>query len=418
MNDRLEPLLMELDIQHLDAYFQPIVQLHSARIAGYEALLRPATYDGTMLAPGILFERATTYGALPELEREARTVALKSFAASLRDVSPSSPPMLILNVSAPLLNVGDLDARHIQDAVRKYGIQPGSVAVEITESSVQETDQLLEFSRSARHSGFAVTLDGYGTDQSHLERIARIRPEIIKIDRSIVHGVHQDETKQYVLESMVHLAHRVGAVTLAFGLEEYEDVVECTRAGVELGQGFFLGRPAPTVARAEERGATHLAALRERLAASLATDLQRTVEAETELRRTIQDVVTTLSGERDGETQSVLEQWGRQSLPVDCVFVTDGEGQQITDIVPGSVGGDPHRAALIHMLHGGNDHRYREYVYGLRLRGHGDLHLSSPHLSPATGQLCRTYSCRFPGEGGTDRILCVSVPVAAIEGKT
>lgn len=412
MNEVLKALLEELNIRDLSAYFQPIIHLHTARVLGYEALLRPAGYDGTMLAPGILFEQADLYGCLPELEREARTTALREFARSRKEQTAGQ--LLFLNVSAPLLNVGVLDAGHIREAVQSYEVEPEAVAIEISESSVQETDQLVEFSRMARKSGFMISLDGYGTDESHLERIARIRPEIIKIDRSIIQGVCTDEIKQYALESVVHLARRVGAVSLAFGIENHEDLVACARAGVEFGQGFLLGRPAPTVDRAIERAEKTLKPLQEKLASTLASDLDRELQHEASLQREFGRVLDKLARAEPEEWEAILRAWKGPAARVDSLFITSPAGEQLTNTIALGRGGKAIVNPLLYAATGpGDDHGSREYVYALRLRGDGDLHLSSPHTSIATGQLCRTYSQKITGPEGARGILCVSATLSS-----
>lgn len=410
MNEVLHALLEELSIRDLNAYFQPVIQLHTAKVLGYETLLRPATYDGAMLAPGILFEQADRCGCLPDLERESRMVALREFSRSR--TGQSAGQLLFLNVSAPLLNVGSLDTRHIRDAVRTHDVDPGTVVIEISESSVQETDQLVEFSRAARESGFIIALDGYGTDESHLERIARIRPEIIKIDRSIVQGAYTDGIKQNVLESVVHLAQRIGAVSLAFGVETFEDLLACVRAGVEYGQGFLLGRPVPDTDRAIERAKKTLAPLREELTAALASDLAERLRDEYVLRREMESIVEKLSQADSAEWESVLREW---TLPEDCIdscFITSWSGDQLTSTITDRTEGcAPGRAPFVTVPAPGDTHGSREYIYAHHVRDVQEIHRSEPRISPVTGDLCRTYSRGFTGRDGTGGILCVSLAI-------
>lgn len=410
MSLSLDAFLNELNVRELATYFQPIVNLRTARISGYEALLRPSTYNDILVAPGILFEQAESFGCLPDLERASRSLAIRSFADSLGE--SANKQILHLNVSAPLLEQGELDAERIHDTVVNDGIEPRHVAVEITESSIQATDRLVEFADACRDRGFLITMDGYGTDESHLDRIARIRPDIIKIDRTLVQGVHADQIKRHILQSVVFLGRTLGAVSLAFGLEEYEDLVTCVETGVEFGQGFLLGRPGPTIQRTLERAEKTLPPLMKRVAETCISQLRMGLDAQREAQQNVRKLLETLISASPDRYEKLIRDWIQAGAPADCCFVTTPAGRQETPAITGETKG----SALFVPPEPGDDHGTREYVYALTLDNHEDFHETAPHISLITGVECRAFSYRFTGIDARERILCVYIPCTSLRG--
>ena len=94
-----------------------------------------------------------------------------------------------------------------------------------------------------RQRGFLVVLDDVGAGHSNLDRIPLIRPDIIKIDRSLITGVDADFYKQETFKSLVSLSRRIGALVVAEGIETEREAVAALELGADLLQGYFLGRP-------------------------------------------------------------------------------------------------------------------------------------------------------------------------------
>jgi EAL domain-containing protein (putative c-di-GMP-specific phosphodiesterase class I) len=99
--------------------------------------------------------------------------------------------------------------------------------------------------RALRRLGFGFAVDDAGAGYASFALIAALRPSVIKIDRDVVHGVSRNDAKQALIEAFVSFGRRIGAHLLAEGIERRADLAALESLGVELGQGYLLGRPAP-----------------------------------------------------------------------------------------------------------------------------------------------------------------------------
>ena len=130
--------------------------------------------------------------------------------------------------------------------VREADLDPGQITLECTEQqAVSDVVPLKRAVRALRKAGFGFAVDDAGAGYASFALIAALRPTVIKIDRDIVAGIAKDDAKQALVEAFVSFGKRIGAQLLAEGIERRADLAACTTLGVDLGQGYLLGRPAP-----------------------------------------------------------------------------------------------------------------------------------------------------------------------------
>ncbi|MEA2632114.1 MAG: hypothetical protein QOE66_2333 [Chloroflexota bacterium] len=227
--------------------FQPIVTLATGELYEYECLFRPQM---PMLPQSItsvvqaaintdrgveldIYIVATALEHIGRLEAATRTVNLpaRRFAINL---TPSS----LLDPAFEASQLGAL--------VRAANLDPHKITIECTEQqSVEDISALQRQVRALRKLGFGFAVDDAGAGYASFALIAALRPSVIKIDRDIVHGINHDNAKQALVEAFVSFGRRIGAHLLAEGIERRADLQTLSRLGVELGQGYLLGRPAP-----------------------------------------------------------------------------------------------------------------------------------------------------------------------------
>lgn len=400
---RLSDLEHRANVVELTSYFQPVFNLRTGRVVGVEALMRPITARGDILAPETLLERARREGLLLELERKTRSVAVERFSRSRR----SEDMILFLNFSATLLDGGQLDPGRLASTIRDYGLRERSVAIEIVESGVRSQDELATFARRNRDAGFLIGLDDFGTKHSNLERVTVVRPDIIKIDRSIVSGTARNPVKRSVLRSIAYLARTIGALSLAEGVEVYEDLLACAVEGVELAQGYLLGRPTPTVTEAQRRESAHESLSR------LGRDLRMRLSALNASNREIEVVVEALAERferaEEGDIERIAEEEAGKSGTFECIYLIDDRGVQLTrTIATRHTERRVQRHAIFQPAGKGADHSLKDYVYAPLALGHR-RYVTEPYLSLATGSLCRTWSRRVRSPAGRELIVCVDV---------
>lgn len=209
--------------------FQPIVNLASEAVVGFEALTR--FDDGT--PPEELFAEARSVGLEVVLERACIQAALAA-SGSLPEGA-----WLSLNVSPSYLQ-----RRSGRDPL---GTGHGSrrLVVEITESSaIEDYGRLRETISRLRDQGVAVAVDDAGVGFDSLRRLLELRPDFIKLDRSLIRSLARDRVQQALVSAMAQFARDAGAEIIAEGVERSAQRDALVRLGVPLGQGFLLGRPA------------------------------------------------------------------------------------------------------------------------------------------------------------------------------
>lgn len=392
--------------KHLDMHFQPIISLKKKAILGVEALARPtAPGTGRSISPLDLFAMAAHDGRTLELDRLCRSEALRTFSPM---VDVPQPPLLFLNFESSVLDLGVVGSGALSRAVRDAGLTPQDVVIEINESKVQDVAALQLFVEIHRKQGFLFALDDLGTGFSNLARITTLRPEILKLDRSLIMGISADYYKQEVFKSLVGLGRRVGALILAEGVETDEELSTCVDLGADLVQGFFFGRPTAPNMFSMDSLDSHL---------SLASHTQRLRAAERlgsqreEMRRR-QALQVKLAEEIQGLAfdgfEPALHGMATASSDIECLYIIDVNGIQVTDTVAIVREGSRPLTRLFYPAQKGADHGSKEYYFAL-VDGGLTRYTTEAYLSMASGKLCRTLTCRFEAKDGTPFIFCLDL---------
>ena len=232
-----------LEEDGIRAVYQPIVDLSSGELHGFEALARPVD----MAAHGSvesLFAAALRLGLGADLDWFSRRAALEG----ARELPADSP--LFVNVTV----AGLLDPLHGVDQtlmlLRWAGRQPRDVVLEISEREpVADMERFVEVLAAYREAGFRFAMDDVGEGHSTLEVLAASAPEYVKVARSLVAAAAGSPGAKAVIEALVTFSRTTGALVIAEGLETADDVRAMVGLGVDLGQGYGLGRPeSPAVA--------------------------------------------------------------------------------------------------------------------------------------------------------------------------
>jgi PAS domain S-box-containing protein len=211
--------------------FQPICHLGSGKIVGVEALTR--FVSSPLRSPDQWFVDADSIGRGPELEFLALETALLA-AADL-------PAHLYIAVN--LSPSACLDLR-LSDIVRKSGLSPERIVVELTERSpVADYSRLAAALAPLRSAGLRIAIDDVGAGFSSMRHILKLSPELIKLDRTIVAGIDNDANQRALCAAMVGFSSQIGASLVAEGIETNAELTAITGMGVNSGQGYLLGRP-------------------------------------------------------------------------------------------------------------------------------------------------------------------------------
>jgi len=229
----LERIAHIIDSDQPEIVFQPIVELVSGAVVGYEALSRFRREPSR--SPDVWFAQASRVGLGVELELKAVSSALEILGELPRCA------FLSINVSAPTLCSAGLEA--VLAAV------PGDrVVLELTEHQrIEDYDRLNAAMAQFRESGFRLAVDDAGTGCAGFSHILKVSPDVIKLDRTITRSIDLHTARQDMATSLAALARGLGATVVAEGIETDSELDTLAGIGVHEGQGYLFGRPAPTV---------------------------------------------------------------------------------------------------------------------------------------------------------------------------
>ncbi len=409
---RLDDLIVERSVV---CHFQPLVMIRSRRVLAVEALCRgvdPAS--GHLIPPGELFGLVRSREQLIALDRLCRSRSLQAFSRLLA-LHPGL--VLSLNFEASLLDLGVLGSGRLLAQVQECGIDPRQVIIEIIESRVGDAAALARFAQTHRDHGFLLALDDVGAGHSNLERVAIIKPDVIKIDRSIVTGLDRHYYKQEVARSLVNLANKIGALVVAEGVEAEAEALAAVEIGVEILQGFYLGRPVPLP---DLDGACRRVI--ERLAARFGRHIIDKIGAKKDLHdrygAVVSQIAEVLAGAQPEDFDLALPRLLELHRAIECVYVLDRQGRQVSLTVCDLARLRPQGAHVYRPAPKGADQSLKDYY--LLLAAGLPRYVSEPYISRASGNLCLTISTWFRARQGGRYIVCVdfdSSLFASLEGR-
>jgi len=236
-------LRIALEEQQLRLHYQPIVQVETGLIVGFEALLRWQHPEQGLLAPDKFIEIAESTGLIVPIGRWVLDTACEQIRV-WQSKFPSHPPLGIsVNVSAKQFAHTLLvsDARAV---IQKTAIEPNLLQLEVTESMAMAdpdlTDRVLF---QLKELGIQIGIDDFGTGHSSLSRLRRFPVDVIKIDRSFVHNMDDDHINRDIVHLILTLAQNLNLKVIAEGIESPAHVQQLKQLNCKLGQGYFFSPP-------------------------------------------------------------------------------------------------------------------------------------------------------------------------------
>jgi len=227
--------------QDLVLHYQPLVRLDTGAILGVEALIR--WQDGErFLQPADFLPLAERTGLMGRLSDWVIAEACKQ-ATQWRDDGLD----LYVSINLPASFWQPTAMRHVLATIQAFGLNPDRLMVEFTESAlaVDGRRNMEPILAELHERGLRLAIDDFGSGHSSLSRLNQMRVSTLKIDRSFVHGLQDDDGTALLTASIVQLARNLGLEPLAEGIETEEQRGFLLGHGCELGQGFHFSRPVP-----------------------------------------------------------------------------------------------------------------------------------------------------------------------------
>jgi EAL domain-containing protein (putative c-di-GMP-specific phosphodiesterase class I) len=403
------PIRWLVEAKGVTSHFQPIFSVRQRSVVGMEALARGLGSGGALIPPATLFKMAEAERLGGEVEDLCRRSAITRFAEL-----PGRKHDLLLFLNLDLASMPGRESlpAELEALVRGARLEPRNVAVEFLEDRVDDVASFGALAQGLRKRGFLVVLDDVGAGHSNLDRIPLLRPDVIKIDRSLVTGVEADFYKQETFKSLVSLCRRIGALVVAEGIETEAEAVTALELGADLLQGYFLGRPRDGAAFDEEglgRASAGVAELARSFKNHMVDEINERKLRHRRLSAILNRILADLATATPGQFDPILARIVGESANIECGYVLDEAGQQVTDTVCNAAFARRSSGAMFHPAPRGTDHSLKEYFYVL-VDVELQRYTTDPYVSLASGSLCRTISTRFQ-IGGSKRpyVLCVDV---------
>lgn len=221
----------------ISTVFQPILDFKTGSIFGWEALTR-GPVGSTLESPVVLFETAEQLGRLFALEKLCRESAVASVGTL------DAGQRLFLNIHPKTMADPEFTPGKTLELMERAGLTPDNIVFEITERhSVQEFALFHRTLDHYRNQGFKVAVDDAGAGYAGLTTIAEMQPDYIKLDKSLISGIHKDPVKRALVETTVTFADKIGSKIIGEGVESKAQAVCLKDIGVHCGQGYFISRP-------------------------------------------------------------------------------------------------------------------------------------------------------------------------------
>lgn len=232
-----------LDRDALKLFYQPLINLKTGEVAGFEALARWHHEDRGEISPSEFIPVAEESGLILSLGRWAMDRAAATLASWDREAGEQLPFYIGVNLSAIQVARDDIAAM-VGSALRSSGLSGERLTLELTESAiVQDPRRATRVFDALKALNTTVAMDDFGTGYSSLAYLQRLPIDMLKIDRSFVSGMMVDPDSVAIVRAVLSLAEALGMSTTAEGVESRELATTLAALGCVSGQGYFFARP-------------------------------------------------------------------------------------------------------------------------------------------------------------------------------
>ncbi|TDV11606.1 sensor domain-containing phosphodiesterase [Paraburkholderia caballeronis] len=382
--------------------FQPVLSITHQRIVGYEALLRATDSNGANVGPSTLFDLVPHTDTAP-LDLLARCLHMANFVEQRIDTG-----WLFLNTLPRMVDGSYVNRDATEALCAHFGFPPGRVVIEVLEQRAGGEQPSFMEARPAQGSRpFLVALDDFGAGFSNFDRVWRYRPDIVKLDRSLVQRAAGPHTAASFITNLVSILHHAGTMVLAEGVETEHELMVLMQADVDLVQGFWFGLPDPSVQDASAGVPALVRTMWRRFASYVSETQQREQLDIGDLTRAMLDGAHVLASTGSvGQAAQALFRTTRSLR----VFATDEHGEQYEPSVAAPHTHTPPRLAPLFPDVHCNWSR-REYFLRA-ISAPGRVSVTGPHYSMTDGKLCYTAAIAIDTADGM-KVLCADFPFGA-----
>lgn len=380
----------------IDSAFQPIFSMANQRIVGFEALVRGRDSDDKPISPAALFGSASNDDIKRELDYVCQQVHVDTFSKE----GPANN-WLFLNIEPSTLHNKQYRDKLLPEVLKQARFPFHKLVVEVLESEAVDDSDLFDAVDYFRSLGALVALDDFGSGHSNFDRIWRLAPDIVKLDRSVIWEAakHQTGNLRRVLPNLVSMMHEAGSLVLVEGIENEMQLMIALDAEADFVQGFHLGHPARGFADVDNNQ-LDLAELQKRLVES---EFYQSGSHREKLQKYIQEILAIrgkfrASGAEADTCRDLL------AMPdVLRVFLLDENGGELYAILSEQNERRPDKRFSPMVKTASGNWGQREY-FRQAIKQPQQVQISRPYLSSTEGRMCLMLSVSNQSE--PRRVFC------------
>lgn len=394
-----------IENENVDIYFQPIVSIRTKIVYAFESLTR-CSFNGQNLPPDILFNLAKEKNLNMQLDEMTRNKAIKKFYKYYLD---NKDLILFLNFESDLINNFDVNeaGNSFIETIMTLNIPFKNFVLEIKEDEISNTHALEKFCQRYKSLGFSIALDDFGTGSSNFHRINLIRPDIIKIDRSLFTDVKNNQINKEVVKAISKMSHNLGIRVLAEGVEDEDAICLGMKLLINLYQGYYFCKPANEIKKSEN----------EKVAQKI-LDIGKLFKKRTldgiNKKRTVINQYDLISNsmiekfEKEEQVHKMLEEEFLKYEDIEAIYLIDTKSsKQINNTIM-----NKGIKELFKPSNHGDEHFLKEYYY-ITLESKQGIFLSQKYISYASGNICKTFAKKFSVEEES-YILCFDIVLGGL----
>ena len=392
----------------LSSHFQPIFSLAHRRPVGYEGLIRAADARGRIVRPYELFGTAPQGEARVRLDRQCRALHVRNFKAL-----DNARSWLFLNIDPQVATDGPRFGSFFAEMLEANDFPAHRVAVELIESPFEDEARLAAAVEYYRGVGCLTVIDDFGAGYSNFDRIWRLRPDIVKIDREMTRRVTVEPLARRMFTGIISVLHEAGALVCVEGIETEAEALCAIDANADLIQGDYFAPGGeellPENARSEvfERLIT---GHREDFADFQLRQHTRLVPYLAAIKNAVQDLA--LGAKLQPAVQGLLRLPAAQRC-----YLIGSDGLQIGANMEAEreVLSQDKRFEVVQPTEG-TDWQTKPY-FRRAIETPGKVQITRPYLSVLGPKLCVTLSFAFEASDGSQQVLCVDLDFASLAGE-
>lgn len=240
---QLKELHSILKTQSVETFFQPLVSLDTGNTIGYEVFNRPVV---STLFPTTekFYDFVGQTDLIFSLENSFREISLNRFSECVQQQPSEKNSLIFLNVHPHILMDPHYRSGETLKLLKSYGFLPEQIIFEISEkAAIDNYAHFEETLTNYRSQGFRIALDDAGSGYNSLKTLVYLKPEFLKLDKTVIQYIDQDLTKQQLVKLLLNFSNESNTHLIAEGIERTEELLYLKKHGIHIGQGYALGKP-------------------------------------------------------------------------------------------------------------------------------------------------------------------------------